>query len=96
MSNDNSPVLERELPSDVLRRIIHFSLVLPSVIPEDVSQVDDLACTQWNDLAGHRGRRVDVERVLERKQMQRRAIDLMLVCRDWKVRPASLALSRVL
>jgi len=87
----SSPIFEKHgnlpiLPTPILRRILHFRLSLPPLIPKPVHEDDtEEEMDRWDDQAGNIGRRAWEKRVTMRKDVQQAACDLMLVCRAWRV-----------
>jgi hypothetical protein len=80
VSNGNEPAL----PFEVIRRIIHWRLALTPSFPNQI-QEDDPISPAWDNLAGQSGRQASVKRWKERLDTQDAALDLMRVCKSWKV-----------
>lgn len=75
---------EQVLPFEVIRRIIHWRLALTPSFPSQIHENDPIS-PAWDNLAGQSGRQASVRRRKERIEMQDAALDLMRVCKSWKV-----------
>jgi hypothetical protein len=80
MSSSSFP----SFPFDVQKRIIHFALALTPSYPDAINAYDPVS-TSWDVLAGCNGRNAIRQRYEERLGVQRAALQLMRVCKPWKV-----------
>ena len=82
VNNDQEP----RLPFEVIRRIIHCRLALDPSYPAQLRPGEGPG-PEWNALAGQCGRQAAARRRKERLEVQDAALDLMRVCKAWKVSP---------
>jgi len=80
----SQPKKELVLPFEVIRRIIHWRLAPTPSFPGQLHE-DDRISPAWDNLAGQSGRQASVRRWKERTETQDAALDLMRVCKSWKV-----------
>lgn len=76
--------LKPTLPFEIQRRIIHFRLALTPSYPSQLEASAPIT-PAWDDQAGQIGRQAVARRMIERGETQDAALDLMRVCKAWKV-----------
>lgn len=77
------------LPFEIVRRIIHWRLALSPSCPTPLTS-DEPIGPHWDVLAGQIGRQATQRRRKERSEVQDAALDLLRVCKAWKVSRASI------
>lgn len=75
---------EPRLPFEIIRRIIHCRLALDPSFPRQL-RADEPTHPGWDSLAGQCGRQATLRRRKERIEIQTASLDLMRVCKAWKV-----------
>lgn len=75
---------EPRLPFEIVRRILHWRLALGPSYPGTL-RAEDPITPGWDSLAGQSGRQAAIKRRKERVDSQDAALDLMRVCKAWKV-----------
>lgn len=86
LANQNELGLEPRLPFEIIRRIIHCRLALDPSFPSQLkSDEGEGPNPGWDSMAGQCGRQAALRRRKERIEVQTAALDLMRVCKAWKV-----------
>lgn len=95
MSSTKGQAPDCRLPFEIVRRIIHWRLALSPSTPAPLGR-DESIDHRWDSLAGQVGRQALQKRRREQIEAQDAALDLMRVCKAWKVSSTPSRLDRAL
>lgn len=73
------------LPNEVLRRVLHWRLHRSPSYAGRPTEATYQHANAGDELGGMKARQVALDRAAQLKNLQKDALELMLVCKAWKV-----------